>query len=248
VGWEKTTISPGIPDPDKPETIRYPYACLAIMRFFGVIGFSLFSIGTIRFIFSWGWVLPDFWETGNWDIKSIGCFLIALVIGLLGGVLGMNLGAVIPVKSNYWNNLFLNIWHHTANGILVWMGTLGVMFSKVISPEGAIAFIKQGSWPLAYKIFGTEILGTLLIVFVFFLFGQIYENKKPDTLVRVLLAIPVALGMAYYVSRDVAGAQFLDWIISGIFFAYAVVSFSTSSINADNEQRDKILKRGHNDL
>jgi len=239
--WRNRTLSP---TPDGSPKMDVRYACPGLCRFFGMVGCLAVSMavfyGGIK-VFG----LPPF-EVGNpqWTGGHIALVVAAVLFGLLAGVFGFGLGAMIPVRNERANSLFIILWQFVANGSLVWVLAVGIAMSLALGrDEAKQAVLDFGMVRALVHVLGTGVLIGLLFGVAFYV--------APIVRVKFLFYLTYCLVISLVAAKwhfDVYGIDGKWWVASGLVAPVAMHFMALPMIGRDHQQRrvvmEEALRRG----
>jgi hypothetical protein len=104
--------------------------CYGLMRACGLIGFGIGAAG-IFYVASSQFGVTIGGTTSALDMtrQQIVVAVAAALAAMIGGLVGQNFGASIPVRDDETSQSIDAIWHFSANTVIVWVLALGPLFA-----------------------------------------------------------------------------------------------------------------------
>lgn len=237
--WHKRTIAPAAPERTGRDLSQ---VSPPLARLLGSAGFILLGLGTTHFGARRLGLPPDFWLTSDWDLRAVGLFVGALLMGLLGSFFGWAVAFRVPVRSARANYAVSVLWHYLANGTLIWLALFALALTKSYSKEGLRELSREmGDWRMSLYMLALPAAGCLLIGAALLLAGLLREGRRPRLLPCLLVALPPALALSYF-EFGLFGVESRDWVLVGGVFAFALIVSAAYMVERDRYQREQIQK------
>jgi hypothetical protein len=233
--WQKKTISP-------PKTVykrELNFSSPPLMRFIGSIGFITLGLGMFYLLQHIFMINPDIWHSSKWDLKFIALLIVSFIVGVLGGLFGVFLGAAIQVKSERVNHSLSVLWHYLANSVIIWLFFWALSLNKIYGTKIKLFMENVGECYFTILTVSIVTLGSLLIGAILLMTGAMKEHAKPNFFMCVALSLPLTLAMGYF-QYFFLGVHSKLWILTGLLLSIAVHPISVYTINRDKIQRHQI--------
>jgi len=214
-----------------------------LLRAFGCAGFVGGGLGTVYAGVRVLSLPPDFWQRGGWDGRTLGLFLVAVLVGLLGMVIGWGIAAEIRVAGERADLAISVLWHCLANGSLIWLLLMAMVLQKACGREGCMELMQSvGEGPFTAGALGISAVGSLLIGGLWLLAGVVPLEGSPMALPCILLAAPVSVGMSYLAFATLGVESYL-WILVAAVLPVGLLVACAVTIERDRVQRQQTLQR-----
>lgn len=173
--------------------------CYGLMRMCGAFGFGLgvaLVLGIGLHVLHLNFSAKSIWELSR---KEIVLEVMALILGLLGLVVGQAFGVAIPVRSDSLARNIDSLWHFGANSVIVWNVISTLVFSFAMGKEAARAF--RATHSMAEMIWLGMVLPVLVgwsIAFVLALcVGMLPRVRSAGTAKLMMYGSPAAVAFAF---------------------------------------------------
>lgn len=238
MGWNTRIIQPEEPPPPRDIKAVSP----ALLRFFGMMGFVTFGLGTLALGSRWLNLPTDFWTAGSLNGRAIALIAVSFILAFLGMLLGWGLAVAIPVRSERGNHAVSALWHFLANGSLVWFFLVTMVLTKVVGRENAKTFIKQyGEWQFAWAIVGPASAVSIFTGALLLLTRQLRPRERPHLFRCWLIAAPGAFA-ASHLQFVWLRVETPWWLMIGALFPFLTVGVSAWTIERDRTLRQRLVE------
>jgi hypothetical protein len=214
----------------------------ALSRFFGWIGFMLFSLGTF-FLTSKIFGL-DFMVVfdGRWNlgVKGTIIMIVSIIVGLFGLFVGVAIGATVKVESDKVNFIISCLWSYLANGNIIWLFCWSVCLAILVGRSNAVEFNELiGVFPWLSLFFLPLIafpLATSLL-----LLTKLLNYRYPPTMFSSIVIFPAVAFIAHK-QMEFFMLSGSAWIIISVIVSILIVPISTGTILRDLIQRSEAIR------
>lgn len=227
--------------PTKPEGRRS--MSIALVRFCSTVAFCatsipLFDAGLRRLGINYQNLLAG---SENRDWRLVALFIGALVVGLIGGLLGLGIGASFKIRSDRVNFFLTVLWHYLANGTAGWIALTGFCLMQVYGKNAEAFWANTNGSTFMVVTLSIASLGSLVIGMTLLSAGQIKVDTRMYFLPSLILAAPLGVIMGYLQCIPLhVGPGY--WWTMGILFPSLLMSACGSMIQKDLEERRKFAE------
>jgi len=215
---------------------------MGISRFVGSICFLLAAY----YIFTW---LNGAWDLGVEKIidmkglgaKGYGAFILSIVAGLIGLVIGQGIGGSIKIKNDNLAIHLTVIWHYWANTSIYWM-VASMFTANIILGQSSDYFFKN--YANEFFIVGLVLsaIGSQFIVWVNFFAGRMMMRGNPLG-VPIIKVFPIVVGfMMAFLHFGMFGINPVLGIAAGIILPFLIIPISGNMWKKDMLLRNRYMQ------
>jgi len=182
---------------------------------------------------------PLDWAAPVWTGKHLGLVVAGLILGALAGLLGFAFSMTIEVRSERLNDLIIVLWQFLANGMLVWILTIGIAMSVSLGREEAKAAVLH--FGAEQAVIHVLVIGSIvgLVQGIAFFIASIIRLPFVAYIIFCETVSLIAARIHYFKY----GIEGKFWIVAGLIVPVLLMILARGMIERDRRQRRLITEQ-----
>lgn len=221
------------PKPEGSNKDRAP--CPGLMRLFGMAGFLIVGLSTLRAAARAAGIEDDLWQISTWNTTHVLVLWGSIAAGVLGGLIGAAAGVSIPVRDIATCEAVTVLWHSTFTASAVWIVAALYALRKAWGIDQLVAYVHQPNNGFVGRLIWSGALCGLAIGVLWIVSRAIPVDGKirSGRFVGAAAAGAAALGLwAHRVWQLPAG----DCIVCAVVFTVGLVQACAFLIGRDRRE------------